>query len=159
MYLTNVPTFENSALILFLSVFGREPRSHVWLGCDERFTWVDSFDENTGFAETPGSMVSPLFGQQRQNLVNMREHLNGSEHLCIFFFFLKKNFARLNQRLERYTEGLACPYANVDAHQSRSVGKFYVAQFLRCCLSFSSFLSREGILYCCGQLRTCLADR
>ena len=35
-------------------------------------------------AETLLSLVSPLFGQQRWNLVNTREHLNGSEHLCNF---------------------------------------------------------------------------
>ena len=34
---------------------------------------------------------------------------------------------------------------NVDNHQSRSVVKFYVAQFQRCWCFFLCFLSREGI--------------
>ena len=40
VYLTNVPTLENSALILLFSVFWSNPRSHVWLGCDKLFTWL-----------------------------------------------------------------------------------------------------------------------
>ena len=34
-------------------------------------------------AETLVSLVSLLSGQQRWNLVNMREHLTASEYLCI----------------------------------------------------------------------------
>ena len=54
---------------------------------------------------------------------------------------------------------LACPCASVDTHQSRSVVKFYVAQFQRCCVSFSSVSSQGRVfLHSCSQLRTCLAD-
>ena len=38
---------------------------------------------------------------------------------------------------------LACPCADVDTHQSKSVDKFCVAQFLRFCVSFSFLFSRE----------------
>ena len=73
----------------------------------------------------------------------MGDHLNVSEHLCIFvsFFFLlcvsQSVFGTIQRRL-------ACPCANVDTHQSRSVVKFCVAQFLRICVPFSFLLSREG---------------
>ena len=118
---------------------------------------VDSFHENTRFLGhsiySSGSCgnshvlgVSAVWSTEPWNLVNMREHLNGSDHLCIFvsFFFDQSVFGTIQRRL-------ACPYAKVDTHQSRRVVKFCVAQFLRCCVSFSSFLSREGILHCCSS--------
>ena len=40
---------------------------------------------------------------------------------------------------------LACPCASVDTHQSRSVVKFYVAQFQRCCVPFSSVSSQGRV--------------
>ena len=71
VYLTNVPTLENFALILFVSVFWSEPRSHVWFGCDERFTWLAVLTSAPVFrvtvsilldlAETLVSLVSSLF--------------------------------------------------------------------------------------------------
>ena len=39
-------------------------------------------------AETLVSLVSSLSGQQRWNLVFVREHLNDPEHLCIFVSFV-----------------------------------------------------------------------
>ena len=66
----------------------------------------------------------------------MREHLNGSEHLYIFVsFFTLLVSESVFGTIQR---GLACPCANVDNHQSRSVVKLCVAQFLRFCVSFSS---------------------
>ena len=46
VYLTYVPTLENSALILFFLRFGRR-----WLGWRRTFHVVDSFDENTHFPD------------------------------------------------------------------------------------------------------------
>ena len=62
--------------------------------------------------------LCPLIGQQRWNLVNMREHLNDSEHLS------QSVFGKIQRRS-------ACPCAKVDTHQSRNVVKFCVVQFLR----------------------------
>ena len=69
----------------------------MWLGCDERFTWLPILTRTPVFrvtvfilldpAETLVSLVSSLPGQQLWNLVNMREHLNGLKHLCMFVFF------------------------------------------------------------------------
>ena len=119
--------------------------------CDERFTWLTVLTRTPVLRvtvailmdpmETLVSLVSPLFGHQRWNLVNMRKHLNGSEHLCIFVFFT----LLVSISVGTIQRSLACPCASVDTHQSRSVVKFCVAQFLRCCVSFSSVLSRDGI--------------
>ena len=52
---------------------------------------VGSCDENSSFSchdvSSSGS-CGGCFDQQRWNLVKMREHLHGSEHLCIFVSFL-----------------------------------------------------------------------
>ena len=77
---------------LVFSFFWTKPRSHVWSGCDERFTWL------AVLTRTPVFVAKYLFSwilrklscpwylrcldQQRRNLVNMREYLNGPEHLC-----------------------------------------------------------------------------
>ena len=104
-------------------------------------------------AKTLVPLASPLFGQQRWNLVNMREHLDGSERLCMFVssFFLclsQSVFGTIQRRL-------ACPCANVDTHQSRSVVKFCVAQFMQFCVYF--LLSYQGRVFCfvaasCGHV-------
>ena len=89
------PTLENSALILFFSFFWSEPRSHVWFGCDERFTWLavltrtQFFVSRYLFSWILRKLSCPwylhCFDQQSWNLVTiMREHLNGAEHLCNF---------------------------------------------------------------------------
>ena len=58
MYLTNVPTLENFALILFLSVLvGTSFSRMVW--CSERFTWLTVVTSALVF------LVVLLFGQQR----------------------------------------------------------------------------------------------
>ena len=82
------------------------------------------------------------------------EWLRTSLYFCLFLILCLSQsvFATIQRRL-------TCPCANADTHQSRNEVKFCVAQFLRFCVSFSSFRSREGILHCCSQLRTCLADR
>ena len=60
MYLTNVPTLENFALILFLSVLvGTSFSRMVW--SSERFTWL------TVVTSTLVFLVVLLFGQQRWN--------------------------------------------------------------------------------------------
>ena len=81
----------------FFSVFGSEPRSHVWFGCDERFTWLVVLTRTPVFC--PWYLGS--LGQQRWNLVNMREHLNDPEHLCNSVSFC---LACLSQHLDRYRE-------------------------------------------------------
>ena len=97
MYVTNGPGLECSALILF-SPFWLELRSDVWLGCDERFTWLSVLRKHQLFqitvflldlAEILVSSVSSLSGQQRWNLVNMRDHRNGPERIFFgLFLFL-----------------------------------------------------------------------
>ena len=120
-----------------------EPRSHVWLGCNERFTWLTVLTRPPVFrvtvfilldAETLVSLVSLLFGQQRWNLVDMREYLNGSEHLCICVSFFTV-LVSVSVWSDTGKISMALP-KNVDTHQSRWVVKFCVAQFLRFCVFF-----------------------
>ena len=130
MHLTNVPAQENFALILFFSFFlvGTSFSRLVWVR--RTFHVVGSFHENTSFSchgfYSPGSCGNSrpwhlrCFDQQCWNLVNMREHLNGPEHLCNFVSFLLC-----------VCQSLFGTIADVDTHQSRSVVKFCVAQFLR----------------------------
>ena len=73
-----------------------------------------------------------------------------SEHVALSTsVFLSPVYTALSQSvfLERYREGLACPCASVDTHQSRSVVNFYVAQFQRCCVSFPLF-PLKGVYFC-----------
>ena len=149
MYLTNVPTLENFALILFFSVLvGTSFSRLVWVR--RTFHVVGSFDENTSLSchgtHYPGSCGSPwflrCFDQRCWNLVNLREHLN-LYHLCNFVSFLLCVSQSVFETIQRI---LACPCADGDTHQSRSVVKFCVAQFLRCCVSF--FLSLKGGHFC-----------
>ena len=130
LYLTNVPTLGNFALILFFLCILIEASF-------SRLAWVrrtfhvidDNFDEHTRFSgsrflflwilrKLSCLFLCPLIGQQRWNLVNMREHLNDSEHLS------QSVFGKIQRRS-------ACPCAKVDTHQSRNVVKFCVVQFLR----------------------------
>ena len=72
------------------------------------------------------SLVSLLSGRQRWKSA---EHvaLSISVFLSPFTLLVSVSIFGTIQR------GLACPGASVDTHQSRSVVKFYVAQFQRCC--------------------------
>ena len=81
MQLTNDPTLENFALILFFFLFLVGPSFSRLVWCSERFTWL------TVVRCTLVFLGVLLFGQQRWSLVNMREHLNGSEHLRNFVSF------------------------------------------------------------------------
>ena len=148
-------------LTVFFSIFV-ERCSRVWLGCIERYTWLAVFDENTRFsghdmlfswiprkryvvlldpAETLVSLVSLLSGRQRWKSA---EHVALSISVFLLSpFLLCLVSVSVFGTIQRI---LACPCASVDTHQSRSVVKFYVAQFQRCCVSFFlCFLSREGI--------------
>ena len=70
VYLKNVPTLENFALILTFPFRVGTSFSRLF-GCDERFTWLAVFDEKSSFrvtlvilqdpAETLVSLVSSLF--------------------------------------------------------------------------------------------------
>ena len=81
--------------------------------------------------------------------MNMRDHLNGPEHLCNFVSFLlcvsQSVFGTIQRRL-------ACRCADVDTRQSRSAVKFCVAQFLRFLCLLPVLMSREGILLVVGSL-------
>ena len=129
------------------------------LGASNVYTWVAVFDENTRFfwsryvvlldpTKTLVSLVLLLSGRQRWASAEPR----GSEHLCIFVvsFLLCLVSVSVFGTIQRR---LACPCANVDTHQSRSVVKFHVAQFQRCDASFSLRGNKGG--YLCI---TCLAD-
>ena len=72
--------------------------------------------------------------------MNMREHLNGPEHLCNVVSFLLRVSQSVFGTIQRR---LACRCADVDTRQSRSAVKFCVAQFLRFCVS-SSFSPLKG---------------
>ena len=164
MYLTNVPTLENFALVLFFSVFGRNLILTSGLRATNVVTWLAGLDENTSFLAARylfswilRKLSCPWYlcccDQQRWNL----EHLNGPEHLCNFVSFVlcvsQSVFGTIQRRL-------ACSCAGVGTYQSRSVVKFLVlhcfCEFV-CLLTFSS-QRRDFILYCCSQLRTCLAE-
>ena len=73
--------------------------------------------------------------------MNLGEHLNGPEHLCIFVSLLPCLSQSVFGTIQR---GLACPWRSVDTHQSRSAEKFCVALFLRilCVFSFSPLKGR-----------------
>ena len=86
------------------------------------------------------SLVSLLSGRQRWKSA---EHVALSISVFLATFSLLASvsvFGTIQRRL-------ACPCASVDTHQSRSVVKFYVAQFQRCCVSFS-FVSSQGRVFC-----------
>ena len=111
---------------------------------------VGSFDENTRFswsryvflldpAETLVSLVSLLSGRQRWKSA---EHVALSNSVLFVSFFLCLSQSVF---LERYRR-LACLWASVVTHQSRSVVKFYVAQCQRCCVFFPWFPLKGGYL-------------
>ena len=116
VYLTNVPTRENSASILFFLVLVEASFSRLaWVR--RKFHVVETVLTRTPVfrvtvcilldpAEPLVSLVCPLVGQQRWNLLNMREHLNDSQHLWIFSPLY---FACLSQCLERYREDQHVP--------------------------------------------------
>ena len=56
VYLTNVPTLENFALILFFHCFWSQTRSHV----RRTFHVVGRFDENTSFRGTIFILLDPV---------------------------------------------------------------------------------------------------
>ena len=89
--------------------FWSEPRSHVWSGCDERFTWLAVFDENTCFSGhgmlfswIPRKLSSPWYRcylvDSGGNLLNTL--LGASLYFCCLLFTL----LCLSQCLERYRE-------------------------------------------------------
>ena len=148
--LTNVATLEYFTLTVFFFVFV-ERCSRVWLGCIERYTWLAVLTRTHVFpgermlfsldpAETLVSLVSLLSGRQRWKSA---EHVALSTSVFLTPFSLLASvsvFGTIQRRLSR-------PCANVDTHQTRSVVKFCVAQFQRCCVSFSS--SSQGTVQRC----------
>ena len=94
-----------------------------------------------GSREDSRVLVLLLSGPQRCTSAETR----GSEHPCIFVvsFVLCLVSVSVFGTIQRR---LACPYASVDTHQSRSVVKFHVAQFQRCGASFSMFPLKGGYL-------------
>ena len=86
------------------------------------------------------SSVSLLCGRQRWKSA---EHVA----LSISVSLSPSYSACLSQCFWNDTEKMSMSCASVDTRQSRSVVKFYVAQSQLCCVSFSFFLSREGILH------------
>ena len=86
----------------------------------------------------------------------MRELLNDLEHLCIIVsFILCLSQSVFRNDTEKISMSLRkCLHLSIEK----------CSQVLRCTFflilrDFSSVPSGEGILHCCSQLRTCLADR
>ena len=150
-HLTNVATLEYFTLTVFFSIFV-ERCSRVWLGCIARYTWLAVFDENTRFSGhdmlfswIPRKLSCPWYRcclvDSGGNLLNVA--LSISVFLLSPFLLCLVSVSVLGTIQRR----LACPCASVDTHQSRSVVKFHVAQFQRCCVSFFlCFHSKGGYL-------------
>ena len=138
--------------------------SRVWLGCIERYPWLAVLTRTHFFLVmvccSPGSRGnSRVFGVVAvwSTAVDIC-WTRGSEHLCIFVVFFALCFVSVSV-FGTIQRGIACPCVGVDIHQPISVAKFYVAQFQRCCVSFSSVSSQGSVfLHSCSQLRTRLAD-
>ena len=129
---------------------------HVGQSCEEYTCFSWSFSCLVNSARFPSTVYNLLDYAETLCLVNLREHLNGPDHPCNCVFCLLRVSQSVSGTIQRR---LACPCAGVNTHQSRSVVKFCVAQFLRilCLFPFSS-QGRDFILHCCSQLRTCLVE-
>ena len=91
-------------------------------------------------AKTLVSLVLLLPGRQRWTSA---EHVDLSISDLLSSFLLCLVSVSVFGMIQRR---LACPFASVDTHQSRSVVKFHVAQFQRCDASFSLFPLKGGYL-------------
>ena len=69
---------------------------------------------------------------------------------CVGFFRIPRKLSCPWYRCQCFwndTEKISMSLRSVDAHQSRSVVQFYVAQSHRCCVSLS-FVSSQGRVFC-----------